>query len=62
MDLPIRPKPSNAHKPRIKPIRDENGFTRYEVSRGDSIFVQSWTFNGAWKWAVIYAKQQAAFA
>ncbi|URL59585.1 hypothetical protein IM816_05675 [Luteibacter flocculans] len=62
MDLPIRPKPCNLHKPRIRVIRDSQGFTRYQVSIKDSIFVESLEFRGAWKWALIYAKQQAAFA
>lgn len=51
MDLPVRPKPCNAHKPRIRVIRDAQGFTRYQLSHYDGIIVESLSLAGAWKWA-----------
>lgn len=51
MDQPIRPKASNTRKPRIRVIRDQDGFTRYQLSHEGGVVVESQTLAGAWKWA-----------
>ena len=56
----IRPKPSNAHKPRIRLYRDGHGFTTYEVSIGDGIVVCTYEFRAAWRWAVRVFQQANA--
>lgn len=62
MDTPIRAKPSNHHKLRIRMIRDAYGFTRYQVSHRGAVFVESLSFKGAWRWASIICKQKAVSA
>lgn len=48
MDQPIRPR---VEKARIRVIRDERGFTRYQLSYNGGIIVESLSLSGAWKWA-----------
>jgi hypothetical protein len=48
MDQPIRPR---VEKARIRVIRDERGFTRYQLSYNGGIIVESLSLEGAWKWA-----------